>query len=108
MPDVRLPLAGDVSQVINPWNWMLNAMGNQYGLVNINLGKSADPELERRILEDVGSYGRQLGRMGDVVDVLIRHLPREKLDEHERQAISAFEFQRDEIARLRAQRAKGR
>lgn len=106
MPDFRLPLSGDVTQAINPWNWMLNAMGNQYGLVNINLGKSADPELEQRILEDVGSYGRQIGRMGDALEVLLAHLPRDaKLSHAERDAIEAFRFLRGEIARLKAERA---
>ena len=61
MPTFKLPLSGDVTQSINPWNWFWRSVGGQFGLININLGKSADPDLESQILEDVGSYGRQLG-----------------------------------------------
>ncbi len=55
----RLPLSGDVTQTMNPWNWFVNLFGNQFGLINIDLGKSSDPQLEEQILSDVGSYGRQ-------------------------------------------------
>jgi hypothetical protein len=48
-----------LDQVINPWTW------------NINLGGSTDTVLERRLLDDVGSYGRQIGQLGDALGVLI-------------------------------------
>jgi hypothetical protein len=70
MPQFRLPFSGDVTQAINPWTWMSQMIGNQFG-VNINLGQSAEPALERLILDEVGSYGRQLGRIGDAMRVLI-------------------------------------
>jgi len=53
MPDVKLPLSGDVTQTLFPWT---NAL-------TINLGQSADPAVERDALS-VASYGRQLGRIG--------------------------------------------
>ena len=63
MTAFRLPLSGNVSQLISPWaGWFGNS---QLGLININLGQSSAPEVEQEILEDVGSYGRQLGRIGD-------------------------------------------
>lgn len=105
MPNLRLPLSGDVTQAINPWNWMLSSVGSQFGLVNINLGKSADPSLERQILEDVGSYGRQLGRIGDVLGVLLRHVELSKLSDDDKKKIWAFESQLSEIERLKVQRA---
>ena len=104
MPNLRLPLSGDVTQAINPWNWMLNSVGSQFGLININLGKSADPLLERQILEDVGSYGRQLGRIGEVLGVLLRHVELSKLSDEDKKKIWAFESQLTEIERLKAQR----
>ena len=103
MPNFRLPLSGDVTQAINPWNWMLNSVGSQFGLVNINLGKSADPPLEAQILEEVGSYGRQLGRIGDVLGVLLKHVQLADLSDDEKKKIWAFESQLIEIDRLRAQ-----
>jgi hypothetical protein len=104
MPNVRLPLSGDVTQAINPWNWMLSAVGNQFGVVNINLGKSADPQLEKQILDEVGSYGRQLGRLGDVLGVLLQHVKLSDLSDDDKKKIWAFESQLVEIERLKAQR----
>lgn len=71
MPDFRMwpaPVAfqfpsGDVTQTINPWNWI--------GL-NINLGQSSNPETERAVLDEVGSYGRQIGRIGEALAVLVK------------------------------------
>ena len=79
MPNVRQPLSAYVTQAIKPRNRMLNSVGSQFGFVNINLGRSADPELEERILEEIGSYGRQLGRIGDVLSVLLKHIHVEDL-----------------------------
>ena len=102
MPNVRLPLSGNVTQAINPWNWMLNSVGGQFGIVNINLGRSADPELEEQILEEVGSYGRQLGRISDVLGVLLKHVKVDELSDDDKKKIWAFESQLAEIERLKA------
>lgn len=62
----KLPLSGDVSQWISAWG---EAVG-QIGLFNINTVNSANPRLER----DIGinySYGRQLGRMLDVLTPMV-------------------------------------
>jgi arsenate reductase (glutaredoxin) len=50
-------------QAINPWTFA--NQGAQLGFVNINLGHTAHPEIEQKVLDEVGSYGRQLGRIGD-------------------------------------------
>jgi hypothetical protein len=71
MPMFRLPLSGNVNQSILPWNWFFNPVGSQFGLINIELGRSADPELEEEILRDVASYGRQLGRIEEALVSLI-------------------------------------
>lgn len=104
MPTFRLPLSGDVTQTINPWNWFVNLFGNQFGLINIDLGKSSDPELETQILNDVGSYGRQIGQIGDALQVLIRHVNLTGLSSDEQRAINALKFQLDEINRLKQKR----
>jgi hypothetical protein len=105
MPNFRLPLSGDVTQTINPWNWFFKPVDSQFGLININLGKSSDPALEQQILSDVGSYGRQIGQIGDAVRVLIKHGNLQNLDIEDRRAINALLFQLDEIDRLKAKRA---
>jgi hypothetical protein len=66
MLNFTLPLSGDVTQLFNP-------AGNQFGLININLGKSSNPVVEGAVLSDVASYGKQLGRIGDVLKVLVEH-----------------------------------
>jgi hypothetical protein len=104
MPDVRLPLSGDVLQSINPWSWYLSSVGGQFGLVNINLGKSADPALEQQILDEVGSYGRQLGRLGEALAVLLKHVDPAVLNDDEKKTLWAFEAQMTEIERLKAGR----
>src|SRR3974390_315119 len=48
-------------QAINPWSVYLE--GAQFGLINLDLGHTAQPKLEHAILDDVGSYGPQLGRI---------------------------------------------
>ena len=58
MPNVLLPLSGDVLQNVNPWSWFMKLTGSQVVLVNVNPGRSADPALEERILDEVGSYAR--------------------------------------------------
>lgn len=104
MPQFRLPLSGDVNQAINPWQWFIKSVGGQFGLVNINLGRSSDPELEGQILEEVGSYGKQLGRMGDVLAILLKNAKAADYSEDEWQAISTFRQQLTEIGNLKARR----
>jgi hypothetical protein len=97
-----MPLSGNVHQTLNPWNWFVSAMGSQLGLININMGKSSDPDLEQRILEEVGTYGRQLGRMGEAMEVLLNHVKLENLKPDERKKITAFLYQQDEIAAVKS------
>jgi hypothetical protein len=106
MPDVRLPLSGNVTQSILPWTWMFNPIGGQYGFVNINVGASADPAAEQQILEDVGSYGRQLGRIGDALRVLLAHVRLEHLNEDETAAIEALRKQLDAVDGIKASHTK--
>jgi hypothetical protein len=54
---LRAPLSGDVTQDITP------SIGGQLGLLNINATRAGDPGLEQRIITQVASYGRQLGRL---------------------------------------------
>ncbi|MFA9441558.1 hypothetical protein ACDA63_18160 [Uliginosibacterium sp. sgz301328] len=109
MPNVYLPLSGDVSQAFSaPWTWMSRLAAGQIGLVNINFGKSADPTLEQRILEDVGSYGRQIGQLADALDAVLKNLPVETWDKPARDAVDAFHYQLREVRRLKAARHRER
>jgi hypothetical protein len=73
MPTFKLPLSGDVVQSISPWTAFLSPIGNQYGLVNVTIGQSSEPAVEADALSDVASYGKQLGRIGDALIVLLAH-----------------------------------
>jgi hypothetical protein len=106
MPDFKLPLSGDVAQTINPWTILFNPAGSQIGLFNINLGTSALPATEADVLSDVASYGRQLGRIGDALVVLLRHFkPDEILTEQERHAIRDLKTMLNGIADVRERHA---
>ena len=99
MPNFKLPLSGDVVQSINPWTAFFSPSGGQYGLININLGKSSEPKVEEEVLSDVASYGKQLGQIGDALIVLLRHLPKDAPLSHEdKAAIDALKSLLNEIA----------
>lgn len=104
MPSLRLPLSGDVMQAINPWSDMFKAFGSQFGLININLGRSTAPEVEQEILEEVGSYGRQLGRMGEALGVLIDKLEPKlgELTREEELALDAFKVMQAEVESIKS------
>jgi hypothetical protein len=85
------PLGGDVTQRIGTW-W-IKSLSDQTGFININNVRSGDPEVERRIIEEVASYGRQLGRIMEALDVVIGHLrlgERNDLTADERRALQDF------------------
>ena len=71
MPTFKLPLSGDVVQSINPFTAFMT--GGQLGLININMGQSSEPKVEEEVLTDVATYGKQLGRIGDALIVLLAH-----------------------------------
>jgi hypothetical protein len=99
---IKLPLSGNVAQAI--WTAFLSPFNNQFGLINISLGRSIAPEVEEAVLSEVGSYGKQLGRMGDALTVLVRHFnPKEPLSLEEQNALDALKIMLDEIADIKQQ-----
>ncbi|HTV38119.1 MAG TPA: hypothetical protein VMF12_16945 [Xanthobacteraceae bacterium] len=97
MPTFKLPLSGDVVQSINPFTAFMT--GGQFGLININLGQSSEPKVEEEVLSDVASYGKQLGRIGDSLIVLLDHFhPRKPLTDEESAAIDALKEMLNGIA----------
>ena len=103
MPIFRLPLSGNFTQSINPWNWLFNPVGSQVGLINIDLGQSSNPAIEEEVLTDVASYGKQLGRIEDALLVLLAHFrPERPLTAEEETAIGDFKAIVEEIAAVKA------
>jgi hypothetical protein len=92
---LRGPFSGDVTQAID--TSLVRGVGNQLGFINIDTTATGDPALERRIVEEVASYGRQLGRVLDAVDVLIRSDTRGALAPDDQRAIDELQSMRAEI-----------
>lgn len=94
----KLPLSGDVTQTINPWTMLFNPVGSQVGLININVGQSSNPAAEAALLDEVGSYGKQLGRIGDALAVLLKHFkPEGKLSAADAEALKALSRMLEDI-----------
>lgn len=103
---VSAPLSGDVTQGIDAA--IVRSVGSQLGFVNITTPAAADPQLEKLITEQVASYGRQLGRLMDAVDVLTRHLDRTGLSAADGRALEQLESLRSEIEAVKARTAGAR
>jgi hypothetical protein len=86
-------------QAINPWTFYQQGM--QVGFINIDLGSTPAPETEQAILDEVGSYGRQIGRIGDVLEVLLKHVPLEKLSPEEQDAVDVLKGQLAEVRQIK-------
>jgi hypothetical protein len=99
MPTFKLPLSGDVVQSISPWTAFLSPIGSQFGLINITLGQSSEPRVEQEVLSDVGTYGKQLGCIGDALIVLLAHFhPGTPLTGDETAAIDALKEMLNKVA----------
>jgi len=92
------PLSGDVTQAFRWWASLWSQWMGQFGFININLAKSSDPALERRIVENVAGYGRQLGRVTDVLDALLAHADRTSWTAAQEKAFQDFRELADAIA----------
>ena len=86
-------------QAINPWTFM--NQGAQFGLINVNLGQTPRPDIEQKVLDEVGSYGRQLGRIGDALEVLLDHVPLKGLSKDEADALRILRGQLAEIRKVK-------
>jgi hypothetical protein len=102
MPTFRLPLSGNVTQTINPWTMLFNPVGNQVGLVNIDLGQSSQPQVEEEVLTEVASYGKQLGRIEDALLVLINRNAPDQLSPEEQRAFADLRQLVGDVAKVKA------
>src|SRR5271154_1413102 len=96
----KLPLSGDVVQSINPFTAFMT--GGQFGLININMGQSSEPDVEAEVLSDVASYGKQLGHIEDALILLLTHFqPSMPLTKAETDAIAALKTALEGIAKVK-------
>ena len=97
----QISLAPDqLWQAINPIT--AYQQGAQFGLINIDLGGAGDSDLERKILKTVGSYGRQIGRIGDALEVILRHVKLDNLTPDERDALDILKGQLAAVRQIKA------
>src|SRR6185369_54769 len=86
-------------QAINPWSFY--QQGAQFGFINIDLGQTSHPDVEQSILDEVGSYGKQLGRIGDVLEILLNHVDLGTLKPEERDAVDILRGQLAEVRKVK-------
>ncbi|MBC6904168.1 hypothetical protein DWB84_01610 [Saccharophagus sp. K07] len=69
MQSVYLPLQlapNNLYQPILP-NWSFN-------FLNVNAGVSSNASMEQEILQNVGSYGKQIGHLAEALEIVIERL----------------------------------
>ncbi|MBF0566240.1 MAG: hypothetical protein HQK89_13470 [Nitrospirae bacterium] len=101
--DYKSPLSGDVSQVIDPFSFWAKVFNPQTGFININNVKSSDSDMELKIIREVASYGKQIGYISDLMEVIVENLPIDtaKLDETSRLALEKFKDMYQKINRIK-------
>lgn len=87
------PLSGDVNQ---PWSWLY-----QFFPITINEMKTDDPALEKKIVYEAASYGKQLGKMMEAVEVLAKHCEMGELNSDEAKVLENFGKMADKIAAIK-------
>lgn len=74
-----------LTQPILP-NWSFN-------LFSVNLGATSNPAIEQEALQNVGSYGKQIGHLAEALEVVIKRLKlldTAELSKEDRDAIQVF------------------
>jgi hypothetical protein len=100
----QISLAPDqLWQAINPMTF--NQQGAQFGFINIDLGNTGESDLERKLLDRVGSYGKQIGRIGDALEVILKHV---KLGDLKPEELDALDILKGQLASVRQAKAAHR
>ena len=86
-------------QAINPLTFY--QQGAQVGFINLNLGNTQHPDVEQTILDEVGSYGRQIGRIGDALEVILKHVKLDGLSNDEKDAVKVLKGQLAQVRQIR-------
>ena len=68
MSNVSYPISFAPQNLVQP---ILS--GAQLSLFRVDLGRSSDAEFEQSVVNEVGSYGKQIGHLAEALEVVIRH-----------------------------------
>jgi hypothetical protein len=90
-----------LAQLINPLFWLPSGTG-QIGFINISGNASSKPAVEADIIENVATYGRQLGRMSDLLEALLKHVDSARWTGEDAAALRAFQDMTAAIAAVKA------
>lgn len=88
MANVYMPLQlapSSLTQPILP-NWSFN-------LFSVNLGASSNAKVEQQVLDQVGSYGKEIGHLAERLEVVIQKLQlleHKDLSQDEKDAVQVF------------------
>lgn len=104
MPNVELPLSGDIHQAINPWELWIKTLSVQTGFININNVHSSNPEVEQNIIENAASYGQQLNQVHKTLMILLKNLPTE-LSQEDQQTLQDYANMQQRITRAKTKTA---
>jgi hypothetical protein len=80
--------------------------GWQLSLFSINLGASTDAAMEKAAIQQVGSYGKQIGHLSEALEVVINQLKlldSKALSQDDRDALQVF---LGDVAAVRGVKAK--
>lgn len=88
MQTVYLPLQMAPSSLYQPIlpNWSFN-------FLNVNAGVSSNASIEQDVLQNVGSYGKQIGHLAEALEVVIEKLKileDKSLTEDQKDALKVF------------------
>ena len=61
-----------------------------------------ESDLERKLLDRVGSYGRQIGRIGDALEVILKHVKLGELKPEEQDALDILKGQLAAVRQVKA------
>ena len=107
MTGYREALSGDVTQWINPMYFWVQPL-EQIGFINVRFSSSSDPATEARIVREVASYGRQLGWLIEIVELLRERSKIEAKDQDEAKILDQFERLNDRIEEIKKQSRRQR
>lgn len=95
-PPIAYPFADFLINPQTSWSrWF-----NPQLFISLN---STDAPIENHVLSRVGSYGKQLGVLLDVADVLVARLPSDGLTPAERRAVTALADLRDDVEEAKSE-----
>lgn len=88
---VNLPLSGPVNQTISPWMFSLPLLAGSVGSYTVNVGTSSNPAVEKKVLNQA-SYGKQLGRIEDLLLLILKHVDLQGLSDEEAAAFAMLKL----------------